>query len=125
MTDQLKLTGKFLGAGKTQHFGANNFPVRKLWLDTTDNPDYPNTPEFQVAGKAVEKLEGVLSSLQQDDVITVYFNVNGKKVTKDGRSFVITNLSIWRIDVETAAEPFQPAPVVNSPEQEEPDDLPF
>ena len=71
MQDQLVVTGKFLGASKTETVGQNNYTVRKFWIDITTNPDYPNTPEFQLKGDKV----ALVDNLQVGQMLQVKFNL--------------------------------------------------
>lgn len=142
---QLTLTGKFLGAGKIEEKGATNFLIRKFWLDITDNPQYPNTPEFQLTGDKVS----LVDNLTKGQEIVVKFNIDGRryKNSQTNRESIITNLSAWRIEVvqrqsavnaaASAAAPRQTAPA-QPPQAQRPtmpaqpfgtmgddDDLPF
>lgn len=119
MATNLVLTGKFLGAKPTQFVGQNNYAIRVFYLDITDNPEYPNTPEFQLKGDKVN----LVDNLQRGQTITVKFNIDGRKYTnRENKAGVITNLNVWKIDVVTTqsaavataaptqAAPRQPAP---------------
>ena len=98
MQDQLVVTGKFLGASKIETVGQSNFTVRRFWIDITTNPDWPNTPEFQLKGDKVN----LVDNLQAGQLVQVKFNLDGRKydnTEKGGKKGVITNNNAWKIDV--------------------------
>lgn len=71
----LKVTGKFLGHSTVETVGKNNIKVRKIWIDMTTNPEYKNTPQFEMVGDKV-----VLSEdLKKGDNIVLSFNLSGRK----------------------------------------------
>lgn len=139
----LSVTGKFLGASKVETVGQNGFLVRKFYVDLTTNPEYPNTPEFQLTGDKVN----LVDNLQKNQMVQVKFNIDGRKFKNQqtGKEGVITNLRAWKIDVinmqsaavapPVASRPAPaPAPAMSGPGQysqnqastgEESDDLPF
>jgi len=142
MAQNLVLTGKFLGAKPTQLVGENNFAIRSFYIDVTENPQYPSTPEFQLTGDRVN----LVDNLKPGQQVQVKFNIDGRKyVNREGKEAVATNLRAWKIDVVTtqsaatapAAAPRQaPAPAMTGPgqyaTQQQPaaagggdDDLPF
>ncbi|QHV97880.1 DUF3127 domain-containing protein [Spirosoma endbachense] len=97
MANQLAITGKFLGAGNIKQIGQNNRNVRSFWLDITDNPAYPNTPEFQLFGDKVN----LVDNLKKGQTIEVKFNINGRKYQRKdtGKEAIMTNLDAWQINV--------------------------
>lgn len=117
----MTITGKFLGAGKTRPVGKNDLLVRTFWLDLTTNPDYPNTPEFQLRGDRV----GLVNELKKGQSIQVTFNLNGRKYTKqDGTEAVMTNLDAWKVDLIVVKSAVA-AGAGDIAAEGEPDDLPF
>ncbi|MDR6195196.1 DUF3127 domain-containing protein [Siphonobacter sp. SORGH_AS_0500] len=128
--EQLAITGKFLGAGNAKEVGTNGLIVREFWLDITDNPDWPNTPEFQLKGDKVTLVDNLVKGQQ----IKVTFRPNGRKFTrKDQTTGIITTLDAWKIEVIStqsaaiagrtptpSAQPTQTQPVAAGN-----DDLPF
>lgn len=125
MQDSQVVTGKFLGATATETVGQNGFLVRKFYVDITTNPEWPNTPEFQLKGDKVN----LVDNLQKGQTIQVKYNIDGRKfdnTAKGGRKGVITNLNAWKIDVvqmqsaavtPAPARPSAPAPVMTGPGQ--------
>jgi hypothetical protein len=113
MQQQLVVTGKFLGAKPTQLVGQNNYAVRPFYLDLTDNPEYPNTPEFQLKGDKVN----LVDNLTKGQMVQVKFNIDGRKYTnREGRDGVITNLNVWKIEVvQMQSAAVAPAPRAAAP----------
>ena len=101
MSSTLELTGKFLGAMPKKEL-SNGKNVSSFYLDITDNPDYPSTPEFSLYGDKCD----IVDNLKKGDEIKVMFNVSGKKYEKkDGSgSGVFTKLQAWKIEPAGAAE---------------------
>ena len=117
MANELTVTGKFLGAKPTESLGQNNFLVRKLYVDLTDNPDYPNTPEFQLTGDKVN----LVDNLVKGQMIQVKFRIDGRKVTsREGKDMVITNLRVYKIDVVTTQSAAVAAPQAQAPARQTP-----
>lgn len=90
------VTGLYLGHSSVRQ-ATENFTVRNFWLDISDNPEYPNTPEFQLINDKVNLTE----QLTKGERVEVYFRVRGKKWAKDGKSGVNTNLDCYQIQKVT------------------------
>jgi hypothetical protein len=127
----LSITGKFLGASARREVGTNKTPVRDFWIDCTTNPDWPNTPQFELKG---EEKCALADGLAKGQEVEVFFNLEGRKWEKDGKRGVYNTVRAWRIVVVertnavNANRPAAPASVVPGPApitagQEE--DLPF
>ncbi|GAB3803359.1 hypothetical protein GCM10028819_33140 [Spirosoma humi] len=117
MANELTVTGKFLGAKATESLGQNNFLVRKLYVDLTDNPDFPNTPELQLTGDKVN----LVDNLVKGQLIQVKFRLDGRKVkTRDDKEMVITNLRVYKIDVVTTQSAAVAAPQAQAPARQTP-----
>lgn len=118
-----KTMGKYLGASKITQVGQNNLLVRKFWLDTSDNPEYPNTPEFQLSSDKVT----LVDNYKNGDLIEVSFSINGIKFTnKEGKTGVMTNLRAYKVsklERESVAK-IDPKNIVTAGEAID-DDLPF
>ncbi|WP_421830256.1 DUF3127 domain-containing protein [Larkinella sp.] len=98
MQDSQVITGKFLGASAIKYVGENNYAVRSFWIDITTNPDFPNTPEFQLKGDKVN----LVNELRKGQSVVIKYNLDGRKYDKTaegGRKGVTTNLNAWRIEV--------------------------
>ncbi len=97
MQDQLVITGKFIAAMATETVGKNGFTVRKFYVDITTNPEWPNTPEFQLKGDKVN----LVDNLQKGQTVQVKFNIDGRKFLNPttGKTGIITSLNAWKIDV--------------------------
>lgn len=120
----LSIEGKFLGASAVRKVGVNQTPARSFWLDITDNPEYPNTPEFQLWGDKVI----LVDNIEKGTRLSVSFNLKGNKYTKqDGTSAVATNLQAWKIEMiqktsaALAGQSFETPPIAEGSS----DDLPF
>lgn len=115
------ITGIFLGGGAIRQI-SDTFKVRAFWVDISDRPDYPNTPEFQLANDKVV----LIDNLKKGDVIEVSFSVRGRKWEKDGRSGVNTNLDAYKIMKvqKQSTLPESTAPVLPVGSDED-DKLPF
>lgn len=106
---QMEITGKFLGATTIEEVGSKNYKVRKFYIDITDNPQYPNTPEFTLGGdKNVGKIDGFAAGTD----IKVKFEIQGKKYVskKDGSEGVFTTLNAWSVEAVSSATAMTPAP---------------
>lgn len=86
------ITGIFLGGGAIRQI-SDTFRVRAFWVDISDRPDYPNTPEFQLANDKVV----LIDNLKKGDQVEVFFGLRGRKWEKDGKSGVNTNLDAYKI----------------------------
>ncbi|OIN55632.1 DUF3127 domain-containing protein [Arsenicibacter rosenii] len=131
MAQSLQITGKYLGAGQIQTVGQNNTMIRKFWIDVTDNPAYPNTPEFQLRGDKVY----LPDNINRGQTITVSFNLDGRKYENQqtGKKGVFNSINAYKIDIvqiQSAAVPqhAQPSAPVSNPfafANDQSDDLPF
>ena len=90
---KLQITGKVHSVLEVRVIGQNNTKVQSMRLDCTDNPEYPNIPEFQAIGKNVS----LLSSLKTGETVQIGFVIDGRDYEKDGKKGVITNLNILEI----------------------------
>lgn len=109
MANNLTVTGKFLGAKATEFVGQNNYAIRTFYVDLTEKPEYPNTPEFQLSGDKVN----LVDNLQPGQQIEVSFNLDGRKYTskQTGKQGVVTNLRAWKINlITTQSAATAPAP---------------
>lgn len=127
----LSISGKFLGAGKTESVGVNAFKIRKFWIDVPNNQsDTKNTPEFQLTNEKCS----LVDSFKPGDEVEIFFNVNGRKWEKEStdenglpikKSGVNTNLNAWKINKITRQAATVSEVVATIEEQDAVDDLPF
>jgi len=89
---ELKISGKVLGVVPYKQI-TDNFGVEKIYLDITENPDYPTSAEFQVVNKKIK------CDFDKGVLVEVSFNIQGRKWEKDGRSGFAQNLTAWKIVV--------------------------
>ena len=119
-SNNFTITGKFLGAMpvKTLDNGKN---VTSFFLDVTDNPEYPSTPEFGLYDTKCELIQG----LEKGEEIEVRFNISGKKYKNSttGKSGVFTALQCWKIEKVAQQQPAPAQPAQNGGGID--DDLPF
>lgn len=96
MTNEVKLVGKYLGASAIREVGINAMKVRDFWIDISDNPEYPNTPELNLSGDKCALVEGLTKGAE----IEVFARLAGNKFRdKEGKQRVFTNIRVWRINV--------------------------
>ena len=113
---ELKVVGKLLGVTEFKKL-SDNFGIEEVYLDITDNPEYPNQGKFQVNNQKVKV------DFPQGTQLEVHFNIQGRKFDKkDGSgSFFAQNLVIWKV-LELAEE----IPSVDQPRSDiDSDDIPF
>ncbi|KAB7728146.1 DUF3127 domain-containing protein [Rudanella paleaurantiibacter] len=111
MSNQLSITGTFLGAGSTEFVGRDGtFATRKFYVDLTTNPEYPNTPEFQLKQDKV----ALVDNLKKGQTVKVSFNLSGRKVVskQTGKEIVITTNDAWKVELITT----QSAVTANRPQ---------
>lgn len=92
--NEVKLRGKFLAASEIKEVGANGTKIRQFWIDVSENPEYPNTPELQLINdKCV-----LVDNLKKGDEIEVSGRLKGRRaVDREGTERVYTNIDAWRI----------------------------
>ena len=116
MSKTLIITGKYLAATEPKTL-SNGKDARSFYVDMSDNPDYPNSPEFGLYGDKCS----IVDNLTKGEEIEVFFNIKGIKYTnKEGKESVYTKLEAWKIQTANApnSEPLEA-------DKEESDDLPF
>jgi hypothetical protein len=116
-----KIQGKFLGKSPIKTVEGKSTRYRSFWLDCTDNPEFPNTPEFNLLNDKCDLVENI----KPGDYMNVQFNINGRKWEKtDDNGFVKkgvnTTLSVWKLEL---IQYTAPTPV--STGETSGDDLPF
>ena len=130
--NEVKLRGKYLGATQIKEVGTNGTKIRQFYVDISDNPEYPNTPEMQLINDKCTLVEHL--TLGQE--IEVFARLKGRKVVdKDGVERVYTNVEAWKINaIQRTSAAFvvpgqaAPTPAVgtfanpapNTPKSEEP-----
>lgn len=118
-----QITGKIIAISdvqtiKSQDANKQPFDKRQLFLDCTRYDQYTgergfeNTPIFEFGGKALEKLEELIAQgLKKDDIVTISFDIQGSKYTKDGKIQIFTRVRPYDIEV------FKPRNQNNEPQQ--------
>lgn len=90
---RLTINGKFISSSPVQEIGEKKTKVRTMVIDITENPQYPNTPVFQLIGNRVT----IPDQLKLNDDIRVEFVLEGRAYTKDGEAKTITNLNVINV----------------------------
>lgn len=89
------MTGRYLGCSAVEVKGAGT-QIRRFWVDTTTNAEWPNTPEFQLIKDKCLLVEHLTAGQE----IEVSFNLRGRKATgADGVARVYNSLDAWRVNV--------------------------
>lgn len=92
--NEVKLRGKFLGAGETKEVGTNGTKVRVFWIDVSENPEYPNTPELQLVNDKCTLVDNLVAGNE----IEVLARLKGKKIKmQDGTERIFVNIDAWKI----------------------------
>lgn len=100
----LEITGKLSEIFLTLQI-SERFRKREFILDITEESNgntYPNFAKFQASQNKCD----VLDSYKVGEMVKVHFNIRGNNVTsqKDGKTYNITNLDVWKIErVNTAS----------------------
>lgn len=94
--NEVKLRGKFLGASEIKEVGTKGTKFRSFWVDVSDNPQYPNTPEVQLMNDKCTLVDKLTKGVE----IEVSGRLKGRKaVDKEGNDVVYTNVEAWSIQV--------------------------
>lgn len=92
--NEVKLRGKFLGASPIKEVGSNATKIRQFWIDVSENPEYPNTPELQLINDKCTLVDNLVAGNE----IEVLARLKGKKTEmKDGTERIFVNIDAWRI----------------------------
>ena len=89
------------------------------------NPQYPQVAlfDFFKNGEHLKYAKDFKTFYKVGDVVTVHFNLKKNEYTNQKNELVsFYKTSAWKIDKQTAAEPFKPAESLNEEPQ---DDMPF
>lgn len=117
-----KVSGRVLTVGATQSLSSRNgntYTKRDLIIAVrkfdryTGQPidDIDNTPKFTFMGDRCQRLDGIKAG----DVVTVSFDITGRKYEKDGRTEYITDLRPISVDVMNQQQAYvQAAPSLNA-----------
>lgn len=77
---------------------SDTFQIREFVVRT--DGEYPEEPKFQIAQDKCK----LLDNLKQGDVVTLQFNLRGKRYEKKtGGADWFTSLSVWRIDTAVSS----------------------
>ena len=118
--------GKVILKEDTQQI-SDNFKKREFVIEVENerNSDWNDFIKFQATQDRCE----LLDDISVNDMITVHFNIKGRRWEKDGKVNYFSNLEAWRIEKEEAAlAPDAPLPSYNEadiPPAGPDEDLPF
>jgi len=115
--------GKVILKEDTQQI-SDKFKKREFVIEVENerNPDWNDFIKFQATQDRCE----LLDDISVDDMITVHFNIKGRKWEKDGKVNYFSNLEAWRIEKGEAASASMPEfNAADMPPAPEEDDLPF
>ena len=119
-----QITGKIIAISDVQTIKSSDankqpFEKRQLFLDCTRYDPYTgergfeNTPLLEFGGKSLEKLEELVAQgLKKDDIVTISFDIQGSKYTKDGKTQIFTRVRPYDIEV------FKPHSQNNEPQHD-------
>ncbi len=116
--------GKLLEKFDTQEI-KETFKKREFVLEYAENPQYPEFLKFELIQTNCEQLDAI----NEGDVITVNFNLKGRKWTDPkGVTKYFNSLQAWRIDKKETQNIENPPPLTQEWTKEDfsgDDDLPF
>ena len=118
----LEVEGKILEILDTQQV-SERFRKREFVMEYTTNPEYPEYLKFEMVQDRCEQLDG----FQVDDIVTVRFDLRGRKWTdRQGQVRYFNSLQAWQLikkstSSETPSDSGEPMP---EPPPDG-DDLPF
>lgn len=136
------ITGKVIAISQIEEVassqpGKEPFKKRSVYIDCTRYDTYTgergreNTPLLEFGGKGLDKLnELVNNGLKKDDIVTISFDIQGTKYTKDGKTQVFTRVRPFDIELykpkdSQQSAPAQSAEAAPATSQDGTDDLPF
>lgn len=112
--NEVRLRGKFLGAGEIKDVGTNATKIRQFWIDVSENPEYPNTPELQLVNDKCTLTDNLVAGNE----IEVLARLKGKKTKmQDGSERVFVNIDAWKISkIERTSAAFVPPAAPSVPQ---------
>lgn len=98
-----KISGKIVSIGDIEQipYQGNVFKKRELVLDCskrnqfTGEVEFPNYPKFEFTGNHVDDLNGYESG----QIVTVSFDLSGRRVDKGGKISYFTNVQGFKIEL--------------------------
>lgn len=82
------------------------FKSRKVWVTTTDNPEYPQTIELEVSGKNL----GIFDNVSIGANVTCSINLRGREWTDpQGVTKVFNTLQCWKVQA-SGSQAARPVP---------------
>jgi ABC-type antimicrobial peptide transport system ATPase subunit len=104
----------------------NNFQKRKVWVEVTDNPQYPQVIEMEFQGDKTS----LADSLSAGQVVDLSINLRGREWTNDKQETKVFNTIVaWKVQVEGGQQSqpntFNRPPETNVPGADDSSTLPF
>ncbi|MFP4369995.1 MAG: DUF3127 domain-containing protein [Candidatus Kapaibacterium sp.] len=121
-----KLSGKLVEKFDTQQI-SDSFRKREFVLETEENSGYGTFNEY-IKFQLIQDKCDIIEPHQINDMITVNFNIKGKKWEKGDKTAYFTNLDAWKIEAEeNSPMPGGDMPMPGDEDYTPPaeDDLPF
>ena len=87
------INAKFISASPIQTIGEKQTKFSTIMVDITENPQYPNTPTFQLIGNRTE----FGKQLKAGDEIKLEYVIEARSYQKDGETKQIVNLNVINI----------------------------
>jgi len=69
------------------------FSSRRVWVEDTSNPDYPEFLELTFTGRSID----YATAVDVGDVVEVECALSGRKYTKNGKEGVFMSIRAWNI----------------------------
>ena len=129
----MELTGKIKKIEEVQQI-TEAFKKRNIWVETFDNPTYPQVLEIALTQKNVDLLDNTKSSkFKVGDEVKVHVNLRGRVTAgKDGKADrVFNSIEAWRFESvanggsNEATATKESKPAAKKEEVPASDDLPF
>lgn len=91
----MEVIGKIIRIENTEQI-SEKFKKRKLILEYSKNPNYPQVIEFIMIQNNVD----LVDKLNSGDEIKVFFDLKGREVNdKSGKRMVFNTLELWRVEM--------------------------
>ena len=118
----MEIKAKLIEKYETATFGASGFKKREFVVEYAENPTYPEFIKFELIQDKCEQLD----QYQIGDIITIAFNLKGRKWTNPkGETVYFNTIQAWRLSGGEQAPNPSGTPQAQEPESSDDPDLPF
>jgi hypothetical protein len=123
----MEITGKLVSKKATEQI-TDTFKKREFVIEYAENPEYPELIKFELINDKCD----IIKDYAKDQVLTVGFNLRGRKWTNPkGEDVYFNTLNAWKVNASDGA--FIEAPVAetpvpkreNTPQEDMLGDIPF